>query len=92
MLASQVSLWLVYGTHFVSVAPKVVLGTQVLVWVLRPLLQRLHVVPMSPMRSPEVVSVDTGNDKARDGRAVSVSPGSLVCELRSTFAGSQVPY
>lgn len=51
-------------THLISIAPEVVLGSEVLVWVLGTLLQRLHVIPMGPMGIPENLCIDTGNYQA----------------------------
>jgi hypothetical protein len=47
----------------VTVAPRVVLGADVLVGVLNALLQRRHVVPVLPMLVPEVIGVDGGENQ-----------------------------
>jgi hypothetical protein len=54
----------------VAVAPRVVLGADVLVGILNALLQGRHVGPVLPVVGPEVVGVDAGEDQAGDDAAV----------------------
>ena len=51
-------------SHLVTVSPRVVLHTDVLVRVLGALLHRGHVLPVLPVLLPEVVGVDSGKDQA----------------------------
>ena len=59
-----------YKTHLVTIAPREVLGADVLVGVLDALLKRRKVVPVLPVFIPEVVRVDTGKDQGRNNSAV----------------------
>lgn len=60
----------------VAVAPRVVLGADVLVGVLDALLQRGHVRPVLPVLGPEVVGVGAGEDQ--DGNDGAVVVGEMV--------------
>jgi hypothetical protein len=63
----------IQSAHLISVTPEIVLCSDVLVRVFGSLLQRLHVRPVSPMLVPQIISVDTGNDQARNRNTVEVS-------------------
>ena len=53
-------------SSLVTIAPREVLGADVLVGVLDALLKRRKVVPVLPVFIPEVVRVDTGKDQGRN--------------------------
>ncbi len=55
--------------HLVSIAPLIVLGANVLVWVLGALLQRRHVVPVLPVSLPKVPGVGTRESQGGDDGA-----------------------
>jgi len=55
--------------YLVTIAPREVAGADVLEGVLDALLQRGHVRPVLPMLSPEVVSVEAGEEEGRDAAA-----------------------
>ena len=67
-------------THLISIAPEEVLGSKVLVRVLRSLLQRRQVLPMSPMLIPQVVRIHASNYQSRDRHATKVNsiPASIL--------------
>ena len=54
----------------VTIAPGVVLGTDVLVGVLGTLLQRGHVAPVLPVLGPQVVGVQATTNEAGNDSAV----------------------
>lgn len=56
-------------TYLVTIAPRVVLGADVLVGVLHTLLKRGHVSPVLPMLLPEVVGIGATKDEARNHSA-----------------------
>lgn len=55
--------------HLVSISPREVLDTNVLVGVFDTLLERGKVVPVLPVLSPEVVSIDTSKDQSGNDSA-----------------------
>lgn len=57
-------------SHLITVSPRVVLHTDVLIGILGALLKRGHVLPVLPMLVPEVVGVDAAADQAGDDGAV----------------------
>ena len=59
------------GTHLVTVAPWVGLASDVQVVVLRSLLLRRHVALVLPVLVPQSVGVDGGDQKTRNGDAIS---------------------
>lgn len=56
-------------THLVTIAPEEVLGPDVHVWVLGPLLNRASVGKVLPMLVPEAVGVDAGQAEGWDDDA-----------------------
>lgn len=53
-----------HATHLITITPEVVLGSDVLVWVLRSLLQGRLMSPMLPMLIPQDIGIDGGNNQA----------------------------
>lgn len=69
-------------SYLVTISPEVVLGAEVLVWVLRPVCAGVLVLLVGnvlPMGVPPDLSVDAGNDDAGDRDAV---PWSAVVLMR----------
>ena len=78
--------------HLVSITPEVVLGADVLVWVLGSLLQRLHVLPMRPMLVPQVVRIDAGDYQSWNRHAIEVSSASSAFLIRFRVPDSAPPH
>lgn len=57
-------------TNLISVSPKVILGSDVLIRVLGALLKRGLVLPVLPMFTPEVVGIDGCDDEGRGNDTV----------------------
>lgn len=51
-------------TYLVTISPRVVLDTDVLIRVFHTLLERGHVLPVLPVLFPEVVGVDASENQA----------------------------
>ena len=58
-------------TYLVTVSPREVLDTNVLVGVLGALLKRRHVLPVLPVLGPEVVGVEATTNQTGDDSTVS---------------------
>ena len=70
-------------SHLISITPKEVLGSKILVRVLRSLLQGLHMLPMTPMLIPQVIRVGARNQQARNRHTTN---SQLLPSSRSPFA------
>lgn len=57
-------------THLVTITPEEVLCSEVLIWVLWSLLQRLHMAPMLPMLIPQDIRISSRNHQARNRCAI----------------------
>ncbi len=53
-------------TNLITIPPDIIFRPNILIRILRTLIQRRHMLPMLPMLRPQIVSVDAGDNQAGD--------------------------